>query len=339
MLDSLEKAPRTARLAMSGISLVLMACFHCAGAQTLHAGLHFPEAYPAQLSANSAPSAASSSASSLEAPPQLHLPDERQVHLRTWGIILGSSAAVGLYGQQKWWQDGFDSRFKQENEGWFGRNTYSGGADKLGHFFMAYAGTRLSSSAFEWAGNAPEDSLRLAALTTLGILSGVEILDGFSRNWNFSKEDAIVNALGTGAGILMEKNPELDRLLDIRLLYWPSKESGREFNPFGDYSGQTYLLVAKASGVPALREHPVLRYLEVAIGYGTRGYSDSPRKESIDPERNVYVGLSLNLSEVLRDTVFHSRQSRTTQRATETFLEFVQVPGTAGLVRQQLSGN
>jgi hypothetical protein len=222
---------------------------------------------------------------------------------------------------------------------WTGKIS-SSAALKKGEHRLAYAGTRLSSTAFEWAGNTPDDSLKLGALTTLGILSGVEILDGFSRNWKFSKEDAIVNAVGVTTGLLMETNPQLDRLLDIRLLYWPSREGGRDFNPFGDYSGQTYLLVAKANGLPAFREHPVLRYLEVAIGYGTRGYSDSPGHDSHDPQRHLYFGVSLNVSEVLRKTVFKSSASpSTTEHAAETFLEFVQVPGTAALMRHELSND
>lgn len=313
------------------ILLPFLACAH---------SLHAQEAPPRDLLPRYESAAGHSDSLDASTGKVLHLdlPDRRQIQLRTLGIIFGSAAAVGLYGQRNWWQDGFEGRFKQEKEGWFGRNTYSGGADKLGHFFMGYAGTRLSSLAFEWAGNTSEDALKLGALTTFGILGGVEVLDGFSRNWSFSREDAIVGALGVGTGLLLEHHPNLDRVLDIRLLYWPSRESGRDFNPFGDYSGQTYLLVAKASGMPAFREHPVLRYLEVAVGYGTRGYSDSPRDAPADGHRHFYFGVSLNVSEVLRQTVFRSRESDSTLvRATGHFLEYVQIPGTAALVRRDLS--
>ena len=44
-------------------------------------------------------------------------------------------------------------------------------------------------------------------------------------------------------------DPDLDRLVDFRVLY--QKSSGSNWEPFGDYSGQTYLLVGKATGVPA----------------------------------------------------------------------------------------
>jgi hypothetical protein len=99
-------------------------------------------------------------------------------------------------------------------------------------------------------------------------------VDGYARNWRFSKEDALINAAGVAAGVLMESRPALDKLIDPRILYQPSRENGRRFEPFGDYSGQAYLLVAKASGVDALRRHPVPRYVEVAVGYRARGYSD-----------------------------------------------------------------
>lgn len=263
--------------------------------------------------------------------------DHAQTQRRTLEIIAGSALVVGAYGKVKWWQNGFSGNFTRQNEGWFGRNTYSGGADKLGHFFMNYAGTRLATSAFEWAGNDREHALDLAFLTTLGIFTAVEVADGFAKQWHFSKEDASINAFGAGAGLLFEKNPQLDRILDMRIQYWPSKDNGSRFEPFGDYSGQTYLLVGKASGVPALREHPWLRYVEVAVGYGTRGYSSNHGQINAIGTRNVYWGISLNLSEVLEDTVFkRSSEQNLTRRATNTFLEYVQVPGTAALAKHPL---
>lgn len=266
-----------------------------------------------------------------------HLEDnagDQQMRLRTWGIVLGNTLAVGLYGRHNWWSDGFSGSFRTVNEGWFGQNTYSGGADKLGHFYMNYAGTRLFARAFEWAGNGPGRSLELAAWLTLGTYTTVEVIDGFSKKWRFSKEDAIMNVAGVGAALLIEKNPQLDRLLDLRLLYRPSRSDNSNIDPFGDYSGQTYLLVAKASGVPVLRNHPWLRYFELAIGYGSRGYSDNPVGVDGNRSRNLYLGISLNLSEVLGATIFKRSDERDrVQRGINTVLEFVQVPGTAALVR------
>jgi len=258
---------------------------------------------------------------------QADRPTAEQLRLKNAAVIGGGILLVGAYGAAKWWQDGFTGDFRTQNEGWFGQNTSSGGADKLGHAFSAYVGTRLVAQAFEALGNEPEPARRLAAWSTLGVMIGIEVLDGYSKQYRFSGEDALMNVVGVGLGYLMERNRELDNLLDFRLLYRKSDSSS--FDPAGDYSGQTYLLVAKASGIPALRSNNVLRYFELAVGYGTRGYQGPP---GVERERNVYFGVSLNLSEVLAQTVFRGAKERGgAQRATDLFLEFVQVPGTAAL--------
>ena len=93
------------------------------------------------------------------------------------------------------------------------------------------------------------------------------------------------------------------------------------FDPFGDYSGQTYLIVAKASGVERFRHHPVMRYLEFAVGYGTRG-SGAPPDVPSDPSRNVYLGISINLSELLGQTAFAGSTPRGgMQRAVNRFFQ------------------
>lgn len=273
----------------------------------------------------------------LNGPYRQAYPDDRQVRQRTIGIIAANTLVVGLYGRNNWWREGFNGRFRAVNEGWLGQNTYAGGTDKLGHFYINYAGTRLFARAFEWAGSTPGESLTRAAWLTLGTFTAVEVIDGFSKKWHFSKEDAVMNALGISAALLLEKNPGLDRLLDLRLLYQPSHELHRNVDPVGDYSGQTYLIVAKASGVPALRNHPLLRYAELAVGYGTRGYSDNGSGPAVDRSRNIYVGISLNLSELLGETVFkHANVRSRAQRAIDTALEFVQVPGAVAFTRHKL---
>jgi len=257
---------------------------------------------------------------------------------RNSAIIAAGALAVAAYGAANWWNKGFTSEFRTIDEGWFGEDTGDGGADKLGHAFGTYVGTRLAARAFEWVGNDPGGALKLAAWSTFGVFTGVEILDAFTPRWRFSKEDAIMNAAGVGLGVLMENNPRLDRLIDLRLQYLPSGNPGEDFyfDPFGDYSGQTYLVVAKASGIPALQQHKLLRYLEVAVGYGTRGFEVGPGFPG-DRSRNLYFGVSLNLSQVLDQTIFRGKyRDSLTHRATKGFLEVVQIPGTAALAKRRL---
>jgi len=258
------------------------------------------------------------------------LPDD----LRARNALLVSSGVllVATYGLAKWWDEGFTGSFDSANEGWFGANTYAGGADKLGHAMFAYAGTRLLTSGFELVGNDRQTARRLGFWSTLGVMTAIEIADGFSKQYKFSAQDAVANAVGAGLGYLMETNPTLDGLVDFRLLYRTSSNSS--FDPAGDYSGQTYLLTVKASGVPALRAHEPLRYLELALGYGTRGFEGDG---NLDRKRNLYFGVTVNLSEVLRQTAFRGDPKRgRLQQATEHLFEYIQPPGTAALSRHHL---
>ncbi|OGA95920.1 MAG: hypothetical protein A3E79_06700 [Burkholderiales bacterium RIFCSPHIGHO2_12_FULL_61_11] len=249
---------------------------------------------------------------------------ERTTRFRTAALMAASIGGTLAYGWAKWWQDGFGGGFKTANEGWFGQDTRYGGADKLGHAMFAYTGARVLTQAFEWAGNDPTTALKLGLWTSVGTLMGVELIDGFSRKWRFSKEDAVANLAGGALAYLLERNPELDALIDLRLQYSPS--GGRQFDPFGDYSNQRYLLVLKASGVPAFKQHPLFKYLEINLGYGARNF-DTDSRALTTPTRHAYFGISLNLSELLRNTVYKGNASPTrTQRVTETFFEFMQIP-------------
>lgn len=242
--------------------------------------------------------------------------------------MLGAVGGTLAYGRAKWWQDGFTGRFRTVDEHWFSGSTAYGGADKLGHGMFAYAGTRLLTRAFEWAGQREDTAVKLGLGTAVGTLLAVELIDGYSKRWRFSKEDAAMNIAGGALGYWMEKNPALDALIDFRLEYRRSvgPQGRRRFDPLGDYSGQRYLIVFKGSGVNALARHPLLRYLELNAGYNARNF-EAESRPTLPPTRRLSVGLALNLTELLRATVFKSDTSPSrTQRLSETFLEYVQIP-------------
>jgi hypothetical protein len=140
-----------------------------------------------------------------------------------------------------------------------------------------------------------------------------------------------MDVVGVGIGYLMERNRELDDLLDFRLLY--RKSEGSSFDPAGDYSGQTYLLLAKASGVPALRENSVLRYFELALGYGTRGYQVRPAPNA----RATCISVSPSICRRSWPRPFSGgERPQLPATRTDLFLEFVQVPGTAALASHRM---
>ncbi len=288
----------------------------------------------------------------------LVIPDDQR-RLRTGALVGGYALAAGLYGYSAWWgkdvqrhvvnEDGTvttetlpnrTSDFRFSDEGWFGKDSVAGGADKLGHAFAFYASTRLLTKTLdEWAGQPREQAIRVAALTSAAVSLAIEVFDGYSLEYGFSTADMAMNLVGIGAGILLETYPQLDRLIDFRLQYWPSADARRygQTNPGNDYSGQTYLFVLKASGVDALRRSPWSRYLELHLGYGSRGYAPHPGPYAPDQpvkERNVYVGVGLNVAEVLRRTVLTTPS--TTRRITEGVLEYLQVPYTNWLYEIKL---
>lgn len=241
---------------------------------------------------------------------------------RRSAVLLGSSVgAVYLFGLTSWWSDGFERDFKSRPEGWLGADTAHGGQDKLGHFMFTYAGTRLAKWGLESLGNDPATALKLSTVTVFGALTGVEVIDGFAKRWSFSREDAVMNLAGAAAAVLMETKHGVDRLVDIRFNYWPSRMpdgSRREWSPFSDYSGQTYYVVAKASGVDALDRIPVVKYLEASVGYGARGFEVGGM-----PTRISYVGVSLNLAKLLGDTLLRDSGPKT-RKVSDTLFEYVQ---------------
>jgi hypothetical protein len=247
---------------------------------------------------------------------------------RTRLVLWGAPGVVAAYGAANWWSDDA-SGFHTVSEGWFGANTYSGGADKLGHGFSAYVGTRVVTWAFDWAGNSREDSMRMAGLLALGTFLTIEVFDGLTEQYGFSHEDALAGIAGVALGYAQERYPALDDVLDFRVRYRRSDDAKRldEADPVSDYSGQTFFVVAKAAGIPSLRRSPWTRYLEFAVGYGTRGYEPNDG-HPVDPYRLLYAGVSLNLSEILNDTVFRHHRGSRAQGITNGVLEFVQVPGT-----------
>lgn len=247
------------------------------------------------------------------------------LRVRNTMVIGGSAALLALYGSQKWWNDGFSGGFKSESEGWFGQNAEFGGVDKLGHTFSGYVGVRLLTPMLEAIGNDPESARKLAAWSTFGAMAGIEVIDGFSKRYKFGREDFVAGTLGVIAGYALEAHPAIDEVIDFRLAYKQSPHSA-DWDAFGDYSGQRYLLVAKAEAVPALRDNFLTRYLEVSVGYGTRGY-DAAADSGYPKSRDLYFGVGLNLSRLLADGFYGGQRSTTrAQRITDRFLELFQLP-------------
>jgi hypothetical protein len=236
------------------------------------------------------------------------------------GGALAFVTALGLTS----WKWGSQKTFRMNNEGWFGDETGSGGTDKLGHAFSSYAITTTIADRLVSEGRSREQAALSAALTTQAIMLYVELFDGYSGDHGFSREDVVMNMMGTGLSYARVVNPSLREKLDFRMEYMPSGYKG--FRPISDYEGQKYLFALKLNGFDAFR-NTSLKYLELQTGYYTRGFSKEARAAGEAKEHHAFIGVALNLTELL----FGKPSSNDSEsiRYGRLFLENFQIPNTA----------
>lgn len=236
---------------------------------------------------------------------------------------LAAFAGVTFQGIRNWnW--GSSKSFHANPEGWFGAKTGSGGMDKLGHAWSAYAIADVLGERLVMSGRNPIRAAVSAALIAEAVMLYVEFFDGYSVDHGFSREDFILNTLGAGLALARHANPELREKLDFRLEYLPSGYKG--FRPFADYAGQKYVLSIKLAGFDMIRGTP-LRFLELQTGYYAEGFSKAEREDGMTPNRRLFVGLGVNVSELL----LGRRQAGEppARRGLRVFFEGIQVPHTA----------
>lgn len=236
------------------------------------------------------------------------------------GLVVAGVTAIGVAN----WSWGSSASFRFNPEGWFGRDTNSGGTDKLGHAFTSYALTNVLADRLVRQGRAPERAALSAALTAQAVMLYVEVFDGFSGDHGFAREDVAMNLMGTGLAYARTVNPRLHELLDFRLEYQASGYKG--FRPLSDYAGQKYLLAMKLGGFNALRDTP-LRFFEVQAGYYTRGFSKAERADGLGRTRHGFVGVGLNLNALLLGQ--RPPQEPELKNAGRLFFEHIQWPYTA----------
>ena len=208
------------------------------------------------------------------------------------GALTAGVAYLGL----KEWKWG-SSSFRINDENWFGMNTGSGGADKLGHLYSAYAMSEFLTHRLNYKTAAMDYSAKYGAIYSWGMMLIVEIFDGVSMDHGFSYEDLIMNSTGIAASYLKNTVPWLKDKFDLRVEYLPS-DGMKGFYPVTDYSGMKYIAALKLNGFDNLRNTP-LKYLELHLGYYTRGFKDEDRNYFDKKKTNLYLGFGLNLEEFL----------------------------------------
>lgn len=218
---------------------------------------------------------------------------------------VGFATGVLLWGTSAWWSgDDLDSFRVYKGAGFFGRDTYAGGADKVGHAYSAYVSTALVAFTYESLGLDRTRAAWWAGVFSFVLFNGFELIDGFDSRFGFEPGDVLMNTLGVGLGVLTRLSPTVGSLLAFRLGYWPTQDflgHDRTVTKFiNDYSGMTFHLDVRLKGVMEVagRDPGLLRYGLVGFAFRTENYSPIRR----DAERRQLLGLHLGLSlpELLR---------------------------------------
>jgi len=230
---------------------------------------------------------------------------------KAWRTNLYALGGITAYGIAKW--EYGQRKFNFASEGWFEEDTSEGGADKLGHFYTTYGLSHLFAWRYRAWGYTDAEANLYGTLSSLGFQTFMEFGDGFS-SFGASSQDMMANLAGAGAGYLLGKKPELARKFSIRMEYVP--DFSGSFDVLTDYGNQKYLLAIKADGFNFV-SNPLLKYLELQVGYYARGYEEfNPRFEDTR-SRTLFFGIGINVSKIL-------------QRKYKTrVLDYVQLPYTA----------
>jgi hypothetical protein len=208
------------------------------------------------------------------------------------GTLLGAAKNSFAFGSSQY-------KFHFTSEGFFGRNTYAGGADKASHF-VAFYGVANMLTMIDEAGGIPADRARLlgAAVSDLAGLV-IELGDGTSH-YGFSYEDLLFDTLGSATALAVAHYGWKD-LVGFR---WgpvaaPMNPCCRVHGAGENYSKLLFTGDLKIAGLArraGFAPGPA-RFLLLSATYGSKGYGYSAPALR---ERQVGIELGLHVTELMR---------------------------------------
>ena len=185
--------------------------------------------------------------------------------------IAGTAITIGL--NYLWYKKFPHSRFHffNDNDEWLNM-------DKVGHATTAYNIAAIQSDIFHWGGVKPGTAALIGTLTSLGFMTMIEILDGHSEKWGFSKGDMLANI----AGCLLFQGQQMmwgQQRIGLKYSYhhtmfakYYPQELGNNLpqRMLKDYNGQTYWLSFNiGSFLSSKNDFP--KWLNASLGYGAEG--------------------------------------------------------------------
>lgn len=180
--------------------------------------------------------------------------------------------------------------------------------DKIGHFYSAFQLSSITTHTLRWSGLSARKSENAGSLSSIGIMSSIEVFDGFSAAYGASLSDLVANTSGAAFYLGQQRLWKEIRIYPKYSFHRTDFASQRP-NVLGDglsqellkdYNGQTYWL-----SVDADKFFRFPQWLNIAFGYGAEemiSASDSANKTmNLNPHRQYYLSLDFDL------TAFKSR--------------------------------
>jgi uncharacterized protein YfiM (DUF2279 family) len=214
---------------------------------------------------------------------------------------VATATLIGL--NQLWYSDYPRSSFKiiDDSSEWLQM-------DKLGHVFSAYQLSSFGASTLNWAGVREKNQLLYGSILSLGFLTAVEVMDGFSEQWGFSWTDMVANAAGTGLYVGQELLWDEQRIL-LKYSFHRTQFAQQRPDKLGnslaeeflkDYNGQTYWLSANINSF--LKIDGIPNWLNLAFGYGADGMLTGDPNDPLflnqNRTRQYYLSLDIDLSRI-----------------------------------------
>ncbi|HEX4439890.1 MAG TPA: DUF2279 domain-containing protein [Thermoanaerobaculia bacterium] len=221
--------------------------------------------------------------------------------------------------------------FHYTNEGWFGADTYAGGADKASHMVSYYAVSRMMKEAYRTFGMSEDSAILLATGVSIAAGFATEIGDGTNK-YGFSWQDIGADSIGAAAGYAIRKTKTED-LFGLRAGIVPAPDTGK--GGLGkDYSEEIYAADLKIAGL-GRRAHfnpGIAKFLLLSMTYGSKGY---PYSEPDVRQRQIGIEVGINFREVL--TALHVPPHRWWGVILYTLFDIVRFPYTSGGFRYDLN--
>ncbi|WP_395397502.1 DUF2279 domain-containing protein [Novosphingobium sp. BL-8A] len=263
-----------------------------------------------------------------------HIPRDQAAYRGFWAQagtvkteVLVGLAYFTLISSHKFFEDTAPFHFK--NEGWFGKDTENIGVDKLTHAFDTYLLAEFFHSRIHERTGASQGDAVTGAIIASGLMAFNEISDAIEPDSGYSLQDVTMNIAGATLSVLRNTIPGMKEKFSFKVEVVPDKNV-YSIQGKSHYAQQRFMFSLKGAGFEKLHNTP-LRFLDLQLGYFATDFSNADKAAGVDPKRHIFVGVGLNLGELL----FSGSRSRL-GKAAYTVLDYFQIPYTS--VRYDTTG-